>query len=69
MNISRTRWIVYLDVEEGFIYCYKAGWVSTNVINQVEASIKTYASKEEAQKEFPDIEHIQFIEVKEDIYT
>ena len=69
MNILRTRWIVYLNLDEGYIYCNKAGWVSIKVISQSAAEIRSFTSKDEAQQYFPDEEYIQFIEVNEHIYT
>ena len=67
-NITRTRWVVYLDLEEGYIYCERGGWISINIIAKSEDRIKSFASKDIAESFFPNhCPNIQFIEVEEHI--
>lgn len=68
-NIKRTRWVVYLNLQEGYVYCERGGWVSMNIITKSEDRIKSFASKDEAEQWFPNHSpNVQFIEVGEHIY-
>ena len=70
MDILRTRWIVYLNLQEGYVYCERGGWVSMNDITKSEDRIKSFASKEEAEQWFPGHgSGVQFIEVGEHLYS
>ena len=69
-SFSRTRWIAYLHLNEGYIFCVEAGWVSMNVISKSQARIMSFGTIEEARHKFSniDIKNIEFIEVGESYY-
>lgn len=68
---SRTRWIAYLHIDEGYIFCIEGGWVSMNVISNSQARIMSFSSIEEAKQKFANVDtkNIEFIEVGETYHS
>ena len=68
---SRTRWIAYLHIDEGYVFCIEGGWVSTNVISNSQAIIMSFSSIEKAKQKFANVDtkNIEFIEVSETYHS